>query len=284
MANHLLKAVGLLCVIAVVSYAAIWGISEFKLRQVETPQGFNKVLPITPTSLEYGKHLARTRGCFGCHGQKLEGRVFTEQWPWVKRAVAPNLVAYAKQHSPSVLEAAIRHGIGHDGRALWSMPSYNWANLNDTDLSALIGYLQSETVVKKALPSPELGLNARYNLARGQATHMAALAKNELPLNYASSKDIKMRQGEYIAKTTCNECHGADLRGNVLVDFETPSLVMVAAYSDEEFRRLMSTGVSRTGRENLGLMTVVSKDRFAYFTDEELTHLLYFLRTLSQHQ
>ncbi len=43
----------------------------------------------------------------------------------------------------------------------------------------------------------------------------------------------------------------------------------------------MSTGVSRTGRTDLGLMTIVAKDRFAYFTDEELKSLYKFLNAIA---
>ena len=68
----------------------------------------------------------------------------SEQWPWVERAVSPNLAAFVKKQSNAVLEAAIRHGVGHDGRALWSMPSYNWVHLSDYDLTSLIAYLRSE--------------------------------------------------------------------------------------------------------------------------------------------
>ena len=38
---------------------------------------------------------------------------------------------------------AIRHGVGHDGRALWVMPSLSFSRLSDEDLGALIAYLES---------------------------------------------------------------------------------------------------------------------------------------------
>ena len=30
--------------------------------------------------IERGRHISRTRGCFGCHGERLQGLVFSEQW------------------------------------------------------------------------------------------------------------------------------------------------------------------------------------------------------------
>lgn len=281
MQSRLLKIVYLILGLVATGYGLVWGISEFKLRDVTYPSKFTAIIPHDSLSLERGRHIARTRGCFGCHGQKLEGLVFTDQWPWVKRAVAPNLVRITKEYSAEVLELAIRHGIGHDGRALWSMPSYNWANLDDEDLSALIGYLQSEQIEEKDLPRPALGFEARLDIVLDRGMHMAEWASMVPPLEYGSNPDSSLRKGEYLAKTTCNECHGLDLKGDYQPDFITPSLAILAAYSDEEFRRLMSTGVSRDGREELGLMTVVAKDRFAYFTEQELTDLLFYLRTIS---
>jgi mono/diheme cytochrome c family protein len=281
MQSHLLKIIYFILGLVATGYGLVWFISEFKLRDVTYPSKFTATIPYDSLSLERGRHIARTRGCFGCHGQQLEGLVFTDQWPWVKRAVAPNLARITKEYSVEVLELAIRHGIGHDGRALWSMPSYNWANLEDGDLSALIGYLRSEEIKEKDLPRPALGFAARLDIVLDRGMHMAEWASMVPPLEYATNPDSSLRKGEYLAKTTCNECHGLDLKGDYQPDFITPSLSILAAYSDEEFRRLMSTGVSRDGREELGLMTVVAKDRFAYFTEQELTDLLSFLRTIA---
>lgn len=268
--------------IPLILYGILWGLSEIKLRSVETPPPFLQPIPFDIESINHGKHIARTRGCFGCHGQKLEGRVFTDQWPWVKKAVAPNLVRFANEYSSAVIEAAIRHGVGHDGKAFWSMPSYNWVNLSDSDLRALIAYLQTEKIVNNSLPQAELGLKARWEILFGRSMNMAEWASVVPPLEFSTSDNLPMKQGEYIAKTTCNECHGLDLSGDSLSDFSSPGLGIIASYSEQEFRVLMASGISRSGREDLGLMTIVAKDRFAYFTEEELGHLYVYLKSLSQ--
>ncbi len=228
--------------------------------------------------VERGRHIARTRGCFGCHGQNLEGQVFDEEWDWVERAVAPNLAAYAKRHDAATIEAAVRQGIGHDGRALWSMPSYNYALLTDEDVSAVIAFLKSAPVVDKALPKPRLGWQARFRLFRGQAQHMADWADAMPPLILDARHPLA--RGEYLAKTTCNECHGFDLRGQVDIDLTMPDLAVLEAYTDEDFLRLMAKGEAMGGRDDLRLMTMVARDRFAYFTEQELDDLLAYLRTL----
>lgn len=264
-----------LLVLGALGYGAVYGLSEMKLRDVSPPPLFDHPLKTDSLTLERGRHIARTRGCFGCHGQQLQGRVFTEEWDWVDRAVAPNLASFAKKQDVSTLEAAIRHGIGHDGRAFWSMPSYNWVHLSDDDVAALIAYLRAAPVEDVALPSPSLGFAARLMIAKGEEGHMAQWAKH-VPALRTNLADPQLIRGEYLAMTACNECHGLDLRGG----FGAPDLAILAGYSQEDFRRLMQEGVAIGGRDSLRLMTMVAKDRFAYFTEQERVDLYAFLRTL----
>lgn len=254
--------------------------SERYLANVTADAPFDHPIPNDLETIERGQHIARTRGCFGCHGQQLEGTDFSEEWDWVDTAVAPNLAQFAKEHSPAVLEAAIRQGIGADGRALWSMPSYNFTNLGDDDTAALIAFLQSAPVVEKDLPRPRLGWAARWRIVSGQAQHMADWADQMPPPLLGDGDDPQLVRGEYLAKTSCNECHGFDLRGMEDIDFVTPDLAILAAYSDSDFRTLMQRGEAIGGRTDLGLMTMVARDRFAHFTEQELNDLLAYLRTL----
>ena len=93
-------------------------------------------MPTDTAAITRGEHLARTRGCRGCHGKDLTGQVM---WG---HAVAPNLPQSARQDSAATLETALRHGIGRDGRdgrdgrnrrAMCLMPPYNFVRLGDAD-------------------------------------------------------------------------------------------------------------------------------------------------------
>ena len=279
------RPAALLLTLVLLPCLAVGGVfiaSEMRLRNFDAPPAFVADIPTDQVSIAHGRHVARIRGCFGCHGQKLQGAVFTEQWPWVERAVAPNLASHAKEHSLAELEAAIRHGVGHDGRALWSMPSYNWTNLSDVDLLALGAYLRSAEVQESDLPAPKLGLNARWSIATGAERHMADWSRMVPPLRFQDHPKTAMRRGEYLAMTMCNECHGLDLRGSTNPDGYAPDLAVLAAYSDEDFRVLMKTGTAIGGRSNLNLMSMIARDRFPDLTEEELTSLLYFLRILPE--
>ena len=110
---------------------------------------------------------------------------------------------------------------------------------------------------------------------------MAEWAAKVPALNIDSSKTESYLRGQYIAMTTCNECHGMNLQGKFLPDMSTPNLKIITTYPEEDFRILMAEGIAIGGRENLGLMHVVAKDRFAYFTDLELYDLYSFLNAIA---
>lgn len=261
---------------------AVYATSEWHLRDIATPTAFVLQVPDDPATIERGRHLAVTRGCHGCHGRRLEGHDFGAEWAPVERVVAPNLAAYARKHDAATLEAAIRQGIGADDRALWSMPSYNFAHLRDEDVAALIAFLRSVPVADDPLPQSSLGWTLRWQIATGQETHMVDWVADVPPLRIDPEAQPALARGEYLAMTTCNECHGLDLRGAVFPGDVTPDLAIVSAYPEEDFRRLLTQGVGIGGRKDLGLMSDVAKTRFAHLTDQEFADLRAFLLTIPE--
>ncbi|MEX2149455.1 MAG: cytochrome c [Steroidobacteraceae bacterium] len=280
--RRILAAFLALPILAVLAAGAVYGISEWRLHAVKRAADFTQPIPAGAATVERGHHLARTRGCFGCHGKRLEGHDFGRLWAPIESAVAPNLAAYAQTYDAATLEAAIRQGIGADGRALWAMPSYNFARLNDEDVAAMIAFLRSVPVVDMDLPEPRLGWIVRWQIASGQESHMVDWVADVPPLRTDADAQPALARGEYLAMTTCNECHGIDLRGAIYSGGATPDLAIVSAYPEEEFRRLLSEGVGIGGRTDLGLMSEVAKERFAHFTEQEFADLRAFLLTLAQ--
>ena len=275
-----LYIIAILIALPVLAFGGVYLVSEAKLRDVARPPAFDRPIPEDVASVERGRHIARTRGCFGCHGQRLEGIDFTEQWPWIATAVAPNLAAYAKAHDAATLEAAIRHGVGADGRALWSMPSYNFTRLSDDDVAALIAFLKAAPVVEQPLPKPRLGWAVRWAIVTGAETHMADWAARTPPLTVDAQAEPALAHGEYLAMTMCNECHGLDLRGQTLFEgAQTPDLAIVASYGRDDFDKLITTGVPIGGRE-IELMALVAPDRYRDLSVDEADDLYAFLQTL----
>ena len=272
-------AVAILLGVTAIGFGGVYWLSERALFDVDYDQPFTTPIPTDQASIEHGRYIARTRGCFGCHGQNLEGKDFGEQWDWPKRAVAPNLAAYARNSDPAVIEAAVRQGISRSGKAMMAMPSFNFARLTDADMAALIAFLKSAPVVDKELPKAEFGWIVRADIILGAEMHTEDWADLTPPLRIDSAKSPRLARGEYLAMTMCNECHGLDLRGHTIWPPPVPDLAIVAAYPREDFNKLLNTGLG-LGERNLGLMTLVAPDRFYALSDEEIDDLYLFLSSL----
>ena len=74
----------------------------------------------------------------------------------------------------------------------------------------------------------------------------------------------------------CINCHHQTPKEII----NAPPLVIVQAYSLPEFKKLMKTGITRTGRDMLAqssLMGIVATEQFSHFTDEEVVAVYNFL-------
>ena len=267
-------AIGLGSLVAV-ALLAIYGMSEYRLRQRFDVAAAPVVVPTDSTIIARGRHVAITRGCGGCHGQDLEGKVMFDQ-PMLARIVAPNITKIAREYSDAELARAIRHGVRKNGTSVAVMPSSMFYHLSDADLGALVAYLRTVPPKESALPKPSLRLLARVGLLTGQYhTEAEMIDHDSRRVPEATDGDLVAR-GHYLAKTACTECHGQDFRGGNRGPAPTPSLMVVKAYSAAEFTRLMKEGVPRDGRK-LGLMGDVARSRFSRFTDAEIAAVYAYL-------
>lgn len=84
-------------------------------------------------------------------------------------------------------------------------------------------------------------------------------------------------RGEHLAYTVgCVNCHHQTDKHII----NAPPLVIVKSYSLAEFRKLMKTGVARTGRDMAGegsVMGFVAKEQFSHLTDAEVSALYDYL-------
>jgi len=248
--------------------------SEARMRSFDAPPPFGVAIPEDADSIARGRHIVLTRGCAGCHGADLEGRMM---WG---NAAAPNLAAYAREHDAATIERAVRHGIDSKGRGMYSMPAYNFTHLTDEDMASLIAYLRSAPVAEGPRLMPRVPFETRLAIALGQDNVMPAWMSHVPPLEHRDNPDLSIARGEYIAMTTCNECHGFSLRADVPweSDGATPDLIaMMAGYEEADFRRLLQEGAPIGGRD-LDRMDDVARSRFAHFAEEELRDLYAYLR------
>lgn len=256
----------------------VYAASEAHLRSFEPPPAFTTEIVTDAATLARGEHLVATRGCGGCHGEQLQG---APMWGMV---VTPNLAAYAREQDAATFERALRHGIDHAGRGMYSMPSFSFRELRDEDVAALYAYLRQAPVVEGPASSTGLPFALRLAIAQGEDDVMPAWMERAPALEHQGEPDTPLARGEYIAMTTCNECHGFSLRADVPweSDGRTPDLIAVmAAYPEANFRTLLREGTPIGGRD-LQLMDDVARARFSQFTEEDVSDLYAYLRSRSE--
>jgi mono/diheme cytochrome c family protein len=269
------SAAGALVVAGLALTSWVWFASEAHLESFARPAPYLSPIPEDAASIARGEHLVMTRGCRGCHGDNLQGQ---QMWGY---AVAPNLGRLARQVSPAQFEAAVRHGIGHDGKALYEMPAFSFIRLRDEDLAALIAYLRTVPDASRELPDAVLPWKIRFDLARGTDQAIPGFLDRVPPLKHGG--DDALARGEYIAMTTCIECHGFSLRADAPFGDETaPDLIIVASYDFKAFAHLMRSGKA-LGERELPMMSGVARYRFVHFTDDEVRDLYSFLSDMAAH-
>lgn len=263
------------CALAV---GGAFAVSEAMIRwPVEKPRS-TLVASVDPGAVERGRRVAKLNGCHDCHGANLEGKLFHDD-PKILRAWGPNLSRLTAGHSDADFDRAIRHGVGVDGRRLWMMPSNAFAYLSDQETADLIAYLRTYKPVGQVQPRFQVGHLGRLGVLLGKFKSEADTIKANGPLQLADAGPRHAR-GRQIARA-CIECHGPALEG---ADFlKTPDLSIAASYDDEDFARLMHTGIA-AGDRKVGLMTAVSRDRFSVFTPEEVAALHGYLKARAQRQ
>lgn len=275
-----LRIGGGLMLVFVAAVIGVYARSEYLLRRSWDAPQHALAVPVDAASIAEGRRLARIRGCNGgCHGEDgVGGQVFVDD-PGLGRLIAPNLTEVAHRYTNGQLERAIRHGIKPDGSGVYVMPSDMLSHLDDKDLGAIIAFLRAEPATATTLPETRVGLIWRLGLVLGSPMTATATARIDQHAEHPTPEDRRslLDTGRYIAMSTCTECHAQDLRGQL---GDTPSLAVVAAYSLDDFTRLMRTGIALGNRELNEMMTGVALGRTAYLTDDEIAALHAYLQTL----
>jgi mono/diheme cytochrome c family protein len=247
----------------------VYGVSEYRLRQTFDIPATPIAIPASMASLARGQHVYATRGCEGCHGEGMKGKVFFDE-RFIARLVAPNVPNVIRGYTDPELARLLRHGVRPNGRGVAAMPSSMLYNLDDEDLGALIAYLRTLSVRPDSLPTTDIRVLARVGLVTGQYTLEPLVITHDAPRPPKGPDPAAL--GLYTALTSCTECHGPKLEGRP----DTPGLTIVAGYSAAEFAKLMREGVPKDGRK-LDLMAEVARSRFAYFSDDEVAGLYAYL-------
>jgi len=217
---------------------------------------------------------ARIHGCIACHGENVSGRVMADI-PNVARLVAPNLTAVAAKASDQQLAAAIRQGIGHDGRGLFIMPSQQFSRLNATEVAALIRWVRTRPRVSGNVEPITMRPLGRVAIAIGKIEPAPAMIddfQTQTPIDLGP----RYAQGQRLAAANCSECHGPSLYGGAVAGTKAPDLAIAGAYDLNQFRTLMKTGRPPSGKD-LGLMKEIAEKDFSHLRDDEVQALHEYL-------
>jgi len=279
-ALRILRGVAIAAIaLTLIAPAALYGLSERIIRgQHDVPRRAIHV-PAGEAEVAEGRRLATIRGCNdGCHGKGVSGAEFWSE-PWVGRLVAPDLSRIAATHSDAELERVIRHGVRRDGTSTFGMPSSMFHHLSDADLGLIIAFLRAQPTGNGPETEVLFGPLGRFELIRNPHYAYAREITQDAP--WLTPKDLqgKYGRGRYLAATACTECHGMELKGDD--SGSTPNLVVVGAYSQADFARLMKSGIA-IGKRQLEMMSGIARTRFSKFNDEEVQALYGYLLQRAQ--
>ena len=218
-------------------------------------------------SMARGKHLAEITGCTDCHGPDLRGRLFIDEGWWRGRYFASNLTLKAQAYGDGDLARIVRDGVRPDGSGVVAMPAFGYVRITDAELADILAFVRSLPPGGEVQPPHHIGPLDHWDLWRGTmkpAVRYVAAERAKTP----AAAGTEHERARHLVGIVCAECHGGDLTGNGW-DTGAPDLAVVSAYSLEQLRRLLRTGVGPDGRQ-LGLMSRVAQDRLHHLSDDEI--------------
>ena len=172
-------------------------------------------------ALERGRHLIESRyGCGECHGSNFGGGVMIDN-PAIGQILGPNLTAgnwsVRRGYRAADWDRIVRHGLKRDGRPAL-MPSQDFRQMSDQELSDIVVFLQSQPPVERQVPPPKLGPVGKVLLATGKFTLSADLigSHDRAHAERPPEARLTVEFGRHVA-ATCTGCHGEDLSGGPIV-------------------------------------------------------------------
>jgi mono/diheme cytochrome c family protein len=226
--------------------------------------------------LARGEHLTKL-GCRGCHGDSLQGRMFSDD-PVFAKIRAPGIAAAVHGKTDSELAGFFRHGVRKDGSSPLFMPPSGLWHLSDYDLAAIVEYTRTLTVAQEPAAERSYGPIGRALVAFGAIKPSVAMMDTNSARVGADSAYRTTRRGEYLARVVCASCHGANLLGEKGVS--SPALSAALGYSLPELTNLLRTGTPRAAETKLLLMAEVAKSDLKNMTDDEIAAVHEYLSKL----
>jgi mono/diheme cytochrome c family protein len=240
-------------------------------------------------NIRLGEHLVHAVvGCSDCHGANLSGRLFLSD-PLLGVVYTPNLTrgpgGIGATYSDADWIRALRHGVRRDGTPLLVMPSRDFAELTDADLSAIVSYVRSVPPVPNTTPPIRVGPLGRALFATHQLPIAAETILRDKPQPSTVQPGVTVAYGRYLARAGgCMSCHGADLSGGHFegAPSDPPAQNLTPAgdlghWTFTQFEQTLRTGVRPNGTR---LKAFMPWPQIGQMTDDELLAIYKFLKSV----
>lgn len=266
--------------------AVAYGVSQRKLNREWKVAGAALPVTLDPAQVARGKHLAvAVAKCTDCHGADLGGKLFIDGMP-MGVLIASNLTAgkggVLPRYSDAQLEAAIRHGVGPNGRGLLFMPSDEFQHLSDEDAAAIIAYIRSVPPVDRELAGSRVGPLGHVLYATGQLPLVPAERIDHAPrARRVPPAGVTREYGKYLVSVGgCTSCHGANLGGSSGHGPASPNITpagVVASWSEADWIRAMRIGKRPDGTS---IEDPMPWKAVGMMSDDELRAMWMYLQTV----
>ncbi|MGH8131180.1 MAG: c-type cytochrome, partial [Steroidobacteraceae bacterium] len=235
-----------------------------------------------------GKHMIESRvGCAVCHGADFGGRALVDD-PAVGRWIAPNITTgeggVTAAYTAADWDRAVRHGLRRGGRTS-TMPSIDFANLSDREVSDIVAYIRSRPPVDRDPGQAEFGPVLNMMLALDKIHLLAFDIDHMKPhATFPPAAATTVEYGAHIVQV-CRGCHGTNLSGGKLpgdpempiVANLTPHETGLKEWTEADFMRAMREGKRKDGTAISEYMPWKAYGRLG---DAELRAMYAYLRTL----
>jgi mono/diheme cytochrome c family protein len=248
--------------------------------------------PARTEALERGRHLVESRyGCSECHGSNFGGGVMVDD-PAIGRILGPNLTtgkgSVTAGYTAADWDRIVRHGLKRGGTPAL-MPSQDFRQMSDQELSDIIVFIRSRPPVDRDVPPPKLGPVGKVLIASGKLPLSADLVGSHDKPHAVTPPEagLTLDFGRHVA-ATCTGCHRDDLGGGPIVGGDpnwppaanlTPGPEGLGEWTFAQFAQAMREGKRPDGTALRPPMTNVT----AYarrMTQTELQALWSYLRSL----
>lgn len=282
---------GAIAALVLVTVCTVYGMSEVRFRRTYTVPSEAIAVADDSATLARGEHIAKAiGGCADCHGQGLGGQVMLDAPP-MGRLVALNLTTgeggVGASLTPEVIERAVRHGVGPDGRALRIMPSEDFQYMSDDDMRAIVSYIRHLPPVNNALAPSNMMLLPRALMVANVMPLLPAERIHESGIKPMSvTPGSTAEYGSYLTIIAgCRSCHGSGFSGGKLPAGD-PSWGPAAnltrsgnlgTWTEAEFMKTLRTGVRPDG---IALKPGMPWKTIGQMTDHELHAIWLYLQSM----